>query len=66
MTKLYEYDTVTLVANVENVPKGSKGTIVMVHDIEKQIFEVEFFDDNAETLNILTVSGHFLSKDNRC
>ncbi len=41
----------------KRVPKGCKGTVVIVYPDFPTAFEVEFVDDNFETLEILTVSS---------
>jgi hypothetical protein len=45
---LNEYDSVVLRKPLpgESVPVGAVGAVVLVHDVEKQAYEVEFFDDN--------------------
>jgi hypothetical protein len=39
------------------VPVSSEGTIVTVHSVEDQAYEVEFFDKNNKTIDICTVVG---------
>jgi hypothetical protein len=50
-----EYDTIVAKHDIENVPKGSSGVIVIVHETLKD-FEVEFFNDEGETIDVLTVN----------
>lgn len=41
---------------VPNIPIGTIGTIVYVYeDANPPIYEVEFFDENEETIDVLTV-----------
>ena len=52
---LKEYDIVKSAKELnENVPLGTFGTIVMVYD--SKVVEVEFFDTDNNTLDVLTVS----------
>lgn len=43
------------------IPKGTTGTVVMV--LDHDAFLVEFFDENNETINVLTVSERDIYKD---
>ncbi|HET6180810.1 MAG TPA: DUF4926 domain-containing protein [Candidatus Sulfotelmatobacter sp.] len=54
-----EYDVVALKKALPgtSVPVSSEGTIVMVHSVEDQAYEVEFFDKNNKTIDICTVVG---------
>jgi len=56
---LHEYDVVELKKALPGivVPVLSEGTIVMVHDIGAQAYEVEFFDQNHQTIDVCTVVG---------
>jgi hypothetical protein len=57
---LHEYDVVVLKKALPGVavPVSSEGTIVMVHDVAAQAYEVEFFDQNHNTINVCTVVGN--------
>ncbi len=50
-----ELDVVKLINDFENLKKGTEGTIVYEHG--KNFFEVEFFDDDNETIGVYTISG---------
>ncbi len=54
MPKLYEM--VIAKSNLERVPQGTKGTILIVYNMEH--YEVEFADEEGKTLNVLTVSKY--------
>ena len=56
---LHEYDVVVLKQALPgtSVPVSSEGTIVMVHSVEGQAYEVEFFDQNHETIDVCTGTG---------
>lgn len=57
-----EYEMVIAVKDLNfNVLKGCVGTIVMIYDGTPPQYEVEFFDDNRETLDVLTVNHSDLS-----
>lgn len=48
------YDVVIAKSDFEKVPKGTLGTILIIHE-DKKHFEVEFVDKDGQTLNIITV-----------
>lgn len=51
-----EYDVVVSIRNLsEKVLKGTTGTILMVFDSSPNQYEVEFVDEQNNTLEILTV-----------
>lgn len=51
-----EYDIVIAKRTLsDNVLKGTQGTIVMVYECPKIAYEVEFFNSNGDTIDILTV-----------
>ena len=52
--QMKEYDIVRINRQINNVPKGSIGTILIVYEGEND-FEVEFVNDAGETLNVLTL-----------
>jgi len=54
-----ELDVVVLKKTLPNstVPVLSEGTIVMVHSVKDQAYEVEFVDENHETIDVCTVVG---------
>lgn len=49
-----EYDVVVASRNLDNVPKGTLGVILIVHD--ESNYEIEFLDSDDNSLNILTVN----------
>ncbi len=65
-----ELDCVKLIKPFKNLKVGTKGTIVRKYT--ENDFEVEFFDDNHETIDVYTITGDYLqiywkyskSKDN--
>ena len=61
---LHEYDVVALKKELPGiaVPVSSEGTIVMVHDAGAQAYEVEFFDQNNETIAVCTGRRRRLSR----
>ena len=51
-----EYDVVKATKMLsDSIAMGCRGTVVMVHTKPTLGYEVEFVDDNGETLDILTV-----------
>lgn len=55
---LQEYDTVLAQRDItDNVLKGCKGTIVMVHGGSPPDYEVEFVNESLETIDVLTVNS---------
>lgn len=48
-----ELDCVRLLEDFENIPKGTEGAIVI--DYRGPDVEVEFFDKEGDTIDILTV-----------
>lgn len=57
-----EYDIVIAKRSLEGgVPQGSKGTILIVYENEKD-YEVEFVDDNGDTINVITVTETDIEK----
>lgn len=51
-----EYAVVMAIKNLSpKVPEGTIGTVVMVYTGPTWGYEVEFVDDNHETLEVLTV-----------
>ena len=47
-----ELDAVRLIKEFEGLPIGTKGTIVCEYD--GKAFEVEFFDDDGNTIDVFT------------
>ena len=55
------HDTVILKTNIDNIKKGTKGTIVFDYKASG-LFEVEFFDINHNTINVVRVFKNDLLK----
>ena len=53
-----ELDVVKLTQDYENIPSGTEGTIVCEYD--GKAFEVEFFDANGDTLEVVTTPAELL------
>lgn len=53
-------DTVRLLEEYKGVPAGSEGTIVCEYD--GTCFEVEFYDNNGDTIDVVTTPSEILEK----
>lgn len=53
-----ELDCVKLIKPFKNLKIGTEGCIVLKYDDDN--FEVEFFDDNNETIDVCTISKDYL------
>lgn len=53
-----ELDVVKLIQDFQNLTVGTKGTIVLEYD--GTCFEVEFFDDEGDTIDVLTTPAEVL------
>ncbi len=53
-----ELDIVRLICDFENIPAGTEGCIVLEYD--GSAFEVEFFDSDDNTIDVLTTPVEFL------
>ena len=53
-----ELDVVTLKSDFNGVPVGTQGTIVLEYD--GTAFEVEFFDKEGRTLDVLTIPAELI------
>lgn len=53
-----ELDVVKLKTGFENLPVDTKGTIV--HEYDGKFFEVEFFDDDGDTIDVFTTPANIL------
>jgi len=53
-----EYDVVKLVKDFEDLKKGTIGAIV--HDYNGKVFEVEFIDQNKDTIGVYTTPIEYL------
>lgn len=62
--KIRELDIVTSKKRIKNVPKGSKGTVVIILEKDK-VFLVEFFGKKGNTLNVLDVQSDEIEKVGR-
>lgn len=56
MLKVEEHIVVSNKDSVGNIPPNTKGTIVHVYPSNDSVVEVEFFDNNGNTLSVETVS----------
>lgn len=54
-----EFDTVKLIADFSGMPTGTVGTIVLEYD--GTAFEVEFFDADGDTINVVTTPASVLA-----
>jgi hypothetical protein len=53
-----ELDVVRLKSVFSDLPTGTTGTIVLEYD--GKCFEVEFFDENGDTIDVVTTPVEFL------
>jgi len=53
-----ELDGVKLIKDFKSLKVGTKGTIV--HKYNDNNFEVEFFDDNKNSIDVFTISKEYL------
>lgn len=53
-----ELDVVKLICDYKDIPKGTEGCIVLEYD--GTAFEVEFFDVNGNTIDVVTVPTEYL------
>jgi len=53
-----ELDVVRLKSVFSDLPTGTTGTIVLEYD--GKCFEVEFFDENGDTIDVITTPVEFL------
>lgn len=53
-----ELDCVRLIKPFENLKIGTKGTIVLKYT--ENDYEVEFFDDNGDTIDVYTIKGDYI------
>ncbi|EKZ4847199.1 DUF4926 domain-containing protein [Listeria monocytogenes] len=58
-----EYDIVYSSVDInEEVKSGTKGVILMVLDLKKEVYEVEFVNSNDDTTDVTEVRGAQLRK----
>ena len=55
LRRFQEFDSIVSKRDLENVPKGTKGVILLVFE-SLQDYEVEFLDEDGTTINVLTVN----------
>ena len=55
---MQELDVVKLIKDYKGIPSGTQGTIVCEYD--GKAFEVEFFDDNGDTIDVVTTPTEIL------
>ncbi len=53
-----ELDVVRLKEDFKSIPAGTKGTIVLEYD--GRCYEVEFVDDDSNTIGVLTTPSEIL------
>ena len=53
-----ELDVVKLIENYENILAGTEGAIVL--DYGEELCEVEFFDKNGDTIDVVTTPKKLL------
>jgi len=53
-----ELDCVKLIKPFENLEVGTKGCIVLKYNDDD--YEVEFFDENDETIDVYTISKEYI------
>ena len=56
--KMKELDVVKLKSDFENIQAGTKGSIVL--DYDKKYCEVEFVDDDGNTIDVITIPKELL------
>ncbi|EIE01341.1 DUF4926 domain-containing protein [Leptospira licerasiae] len=57
-----EHEIVKLKRNIDSIPAGAVGTIVFVYHDPRVAYEIEFLDNNGNTLGILTVEEENIEK----
>ena len=58
-----ELDIVKLNRNYNGIQEGTIGTIVLKYNDNN--YEVEFFDENGDTIDVLTISEDYLELKSR-
>lgn len=59
-----EYDVVYSTVDIDNnVAVGTKGVIMMILDLENEVYEVEFVDNKNETIEVIEVKGTQIEKE---
>ncbi|WP_303869507.1 DUF4926 domain-containing protein [Fannyhessea vaginae] len=53
-----EFDIVKLKENFQGINAGTEGTIVLEYD--RTAFEVEFVDENLDTIEVITTPANLL------
>ena len=54
-----ELDSVRLIEDYENIKAGTQG--VIVYEYDGTAFEVEFFDENNNTIDVVTTPAKYLT-----
>lgn len=58
-----EYDVVRAIKDInDKVTKGSKGAVLIIHTSIPPQYEVEFVDEEGNTLDVLTVHERDIEK----
>jgi hypothetical protein len=63
---LKEYDVVRLICDLgtKGPKEGTRGAVVMIHPSDPPEYEVEFVDEEGNTLAVETVKGQQIKKAN--
>jgi hypothetical protein len=59
--KIKELDIVELTENLQRLPKGTQGTVVFIYPDSDKV-EVEFVDENGNTISVENVSVELLRR----
>lgn len=58
-----EYDVVRAIRNINiNVPKGSKGVVLIIYPSTPVQYEVEFVDEEGNSIDVITVQEMDIEK----
>ncbi len=59
-----ELDNVVLIKDYKDLKKGTLGAIVLKYDDKN--FEVEFFDNELNTIGVYSISAEYIELDKNC
>ncbi|MBE6828424.1 MAG: DUF4926 domain-containing protein [Ruminococcaceae bacterium] len=54
-----ELDSVSLLVDFKNIPAGTTG--VIVHEYDGTAFEVEYFNENGNTIDVITTPSNLIT-----
>lgn len=57
---MQELDSVVLTQDFSNIPKGTQGVVVYIYDEREGA--VEFFDEEGDTIDVVTMPFEILEK----